>query len=222
MSTTVYVDGFNLYYRQLRERPQFKWLNPHLLAAHVLDPANVITKVRFYTARVSGKRDPDMPRRQQIYFDALKTVPEIEIHLGNFLVTKQWAGLVPPPVDPAKPNARPHLMPWPSLARIFKTEEKGSDVNLASHLVDDAHRNRFDVAVILTNDTDLTEPMRLVTRELGKTVGLITPVAKPASSLHALASFTIHLRDAHLAAAQFPNPRRRADGSELNRPPSWA
>jgi hypothetical protein len=89
MRTTVYVDGFNLYYRQLRERPKFKWLNPHLLAAHVLDPANVITKVRFYTARVSGKRDPDMPRRQQIYFDALKTVPEIEIHLGNFLVTKQ-------------------------------------------------------------------------------------------------------------------------------------
>lgn len=221
MRTTVYVDGFNLYYRQLKERPQFKWLNLHRLAVEVLGPVNVVERVRFFTARVSGKRDPDTPKRQQLYFDALATVPEIEIHLGNFLVTKTWAGLVSPDLDPAKPNAKPPFMPWPSVVRVFKTEEKGSDVNLAAHLINDAYQNRFDVAAVITNDTDLVEPIRIVTQEVGKIVGLITPVAKPATSLSRLAAFNLHIRDSHLAAAQFPSPLPIGGGAFLDRPASW-
>lgn len=221
MRTTVYIDGFNLYYRQLKSRPQFKWLNLHKLTTEILDASNVVDKVRFFTARVSGKRDPEAPKRQQVYFDALATTPEVQIHLGNFLVTKTWAGLVPPDLDPAKPNAKPPFMPWPSVVRVFKTEEKGSDVNLAAHLINDAYQDRFDVAAILTNDTDLVEPLRIVTKELGKTVGLITPVAKPATSLFRLAAFTLHIRDNHLAAAQFPDPIRRADDGEIAKPAAW-
>ena len=221
MRTTVYVDGFNLYYRQLIERPQFKWLNLHRLAEEVLSPANVVDKVRFFTARVSGKRDQETPKRQQLYFDALKTVPQVQVHFGNFLVTKTWAGLVMPDLNPAKPNAKPPFMPWPSVVRVYKTEEKGSDVNLATHLMHDAYRDAFDVAAIITNDTDLVEPIRIVTGELGKTVGLITPVAKPATSLSRLVAFTHHIRDAHLAAAQFANPIVLADGTEIHKPATW-
>jgi hypothetical protein len=47
-------------------------------------------------------------------------------------------------------------------------------VNLASHLVRDALTNVFDVAVVLTNDTDLIEPIRIVREEAGKIVGLLS------------------------------------------------
>jgi len=45
---------------------------------------------------------------------------------------------------------------------VDKTEEKGSDVNLATHLLHDGFRGMFEAAVLITNDSDLTEPVRVV------------------------------------------------------------
>lgn len=221
MKTIVYVDGFNLYYRALRERPAVKWLNPFKLAEAVLDPANVVTKLWYFTARVSGRLDPGAPARQQIFFDALKSVPEIEIKNGNLLVKKTWAGLCPPDLDPAKPRAKPPMQPWPDVVRIFRTEEKGSDVNLATQLLIDSFKGYFDAAAVITNDTDLYEPIRFVTQELKKVVGIITPVAKPATSLARVATFVRHIRDQHLIDAQFANPLVLEDGTHLAKPASW-
>jgi hypothetical protein len=81
----AYVDGFNLYYRALRGTPH-KWLNLLDLTKRLLDPADMVIKVRYFTARVSARSgDPDAPRRQQIFFNALGTVPEVEFHFGRFL-----------------------------------------------------------------------------------------------------------------------------------------
>ena len=49
-------------------------------------------------------------------------------------------------------------------------------LNLTCHLVRDAFLNAFDVSVIVTNDTDLIEPIKIVWGETGKTVGLLSPV----------------------------------------------
>jgi hypothetical protein len=75
MRTIIYVDGFNLYFRLLVNRPAAKWLNIKALSEKLLDPANVVTGVKYYTARVSGRIDSTAPGRQQIYLDALRTVP---------------------------------------------------------------------------------------------------------------------------------------------------
>ena len=128
MRTNVYIDGFNLYYRLLKNNPELKWLNLKSLAESLLQPQNQIRVVRYYTARISGRFDPSAPARQQIYLDALQSVPEITIHLGNFLLSKKWAGLVHPPQMQGgiMPNFTP---PYPVVAKVWKTEEKGSDVN---------------------------------------------------------------------------------------------
>ena len=63
----------------------------------------------------------------------------------------------------------------PQVARVRKTEEKGSDVNLGVHLVRDAFKGYFDTAAVLTNDTDLCEPLRIVTQELNLPVILLSP-----------------------------------------------
>lgn len=221
MRTIVYVDGFNLYYRLLKHRAHLKWVNPKLLAERCLDPQNLVTQVRYYTARVSGRTDPTSPARQQIYLDALATVPEISVHMGSFLSSTKYAGLVhPPQFKPATPLQMP--LPWPDVVKVHKTEEKGSDVNLACHLLLDAFRGAFDVAAVLSNDSDLVEPIRIATKELRKIVGLLSPVPNPTSELQRFSSFVRRISAGDLAAAQFPNPILRADGSQLAKPFEWS
>ena len=218
MRTIVYVDGFNLYFRLLAQRPGVKWLNVKALAEKILKPANVIVGVRYYTARVSGRTDPHGPARQQIYLDALGTIPEISIHMGSFLLSEKFAGLVKPPEFRPRVTMTP---PWPDVVRVIKVEEKGSNVNLASHLLLDAFQGNFDVAAVLSNDSDLVEPMRIVTKVLGKPVGLLSPVSNPTSELKNVASFIKRISVSDLAGSQFPDPVVLADGSTLNRPATW-
>ena len=66
LRTYVYVDGFNLYYRALKNT-RFKWLNLERLVKDLLDPENEISCIRYFTAPVSGKLDPAQPIRQQTY-----------------------------------------------------------------------------------------------------------------------------------------------------------
>ena len=50
---------------------------------------------------------------------------------------------------------------------MIKTEEKCSDVNLATYLLADAFRADAGTFVVVSNDSDLMEPIRLVSQELG-------------------------------------------------------
>lgn len=220
MRTAIYVDAFNLYFRMLQKRPQYKWLNLRSLCERVLRPENHITAINYYTARVSGRLDAHAPARQQIYLDALQTIPELTIHFGSFLTGRKWAGLVQSETTPFRPHPTTiEIVPWPNVARIIKVEEKGSDVNLASHLVRDAFTDRFDVAAVISNDTDLVEPMRIVTEEVKKPVGLLSPVDNPSVHLRRVSSFVRHIGVRHLVASQFPEV---IPGTEIQRPAEWS
>lgn len=220
MRTTVYIDGFNLYYRMLKARPSMKWLDPLALAGQLLRPPHVITRVNYYTARLSARaNDPDAPARQAIYLGALATVPEISVHEGSFMTSEPWMALAQPPQ--ARPVGYQWALPAPNVVKVIKSEEKGSDVNLGVHLVRDAFTNAFDVAAVLTNDSDLVEPIRIAIQEAGKRVGLLVPVRYPTQSLINVASFYLHVRPGHLARSQFPYRIALADGNTITKPATW-
>lgn len=217
--TIVYIDGFNLYYCALRGTPH-KWLNLEALCQAVLPASAAVTAINYYTAYVSGRFDPTVQHRQNRYLRALATLPLVRIHLGNFLTTKAWAGLVHPP------QFRPeHTLPPATvlnLAYVWKTEEKGSDVALGAHLVRDALTGGFEHAAIITNDTDLVEPIRIVTREANLPVTLLTPLASaPAKSLAAVATHVRHIEN-YLGACQFPDTMTAKSGKMLLKPSEWA
>lgn len=221
MRTIVYIDGFNLYYRMLKDRPDSKWLNPLALASNVLQAGHQISRVNYYIARVSARaHDPLAPARQATYLNALGSVPEVAIHEGAFMTSQPWMQLVKPPE--CRPNGYAWTEPTPDLVRVIKSEEKGSDVNLGVHLVRDAFINAFDVAVVITNDTDLVEPIRIAVQEAGKRVGLLVPVKYPSQSLMNAASFFLRIRPGHLLKSQFPSTIVLADGSQITRPQSWS
>ncbi|MEJ2118450.1 MAG: NYN domain-containing protein, partial [Alphaproteobacteria bacterium] len=177
MRTIVYIDGFNLYYRALRGTPH-KWLDISAMSRTVLPSSCAVTRINYYTARVSGRTSPDAPKHQHAYLRALATLPDVVIHYGNFLARQKWAGLVQPPEF--RPSFTLPVGAAPEVAYVWKTEEKGSDVNLGAHLVRDAFKGTFDLAAVLTNDTDLLEPIKIVRTELNLPVTLLTPVSKPA------------------------------------------
>lgn len=209
MRTRVYVDGYNLFYACLKGSPH-KWLNVHELATNLL-PKNRIDKLRYFTARVSARpHDPGQPQRQETYLRALATVPQVEIHFGHFLTH-----------EISMPDAAAWNTGRYRPVRVMKTEEKGSDVNLATHLLIDAFDNSFDVAVIISNDSDLKEPISLVRSRFGKKIVLLGPKSTRISgALRPLADYIRQFGPAALAKAQFPAQMKDKVGV-LHKPSNW-
>ena len=85
MRTAIYVDGFNLYFRALKDTP-YKWLDIKSMCSKMLKPHNQIVSIKYFTAHVSSRAgDVDAPIHQQIYLRALKhTTPELRVILGQF------------------------------------------------------------------------------------------------------------------------------------------
>lgn len=208
MRTRVYIDGFNLFYGCLKGTGA-KWLNPALLCDNLL-PRNRIEAVRYFTATVSARpNDPDQASRQQTYFRALVTEPRISIHLGHFLTH-----------EVGMPDAAAWAQGRYLKRQVMKTEEKGSDVNLATFLLVDAFDDLFDCAVIVSNDSDLKEPIAQVKQRFGKTIGLLNPQKRASRALLPLADFVKPIRYSALNLAQFPTRMRDAKGP-FNKPPRW-
>lgn len=207
MRTFVYVDGFNLYYGAVR-KTGYKWLDIPAMCRKLL-PRHDIVRIKYFTARVAGRpADPDQPTRQQAYLRALQTLPGTEIIYGHFLTNR-----VRMPVANCPPGAQRYE--W-----VIKTEEKGSDVNLATHLIADAFRRRFEAAVLVTNDSDLTEAVRITKQELGLVVGILNPHKHPSRELLRHASFMKPIRKGALASSQLQNPLYDSAG-EIRKPSSW-
>lgn len=215
--TIVYIDGFNLYYRALKGGAH-RWLNLKALCEAVLPGDCEVVAINYYTARVSARVSATAPRDQNTYLKALSTLPCVSVHLGDFQVQDKWAYLSPPPRF--KPPTITAAVPVPEFACIVKTEEKGSDVNLAAHLVRDAFMGKFDQAAILTNDTDLAEPIRIVRQEANLPVTLMTPVMRPSGKLKALASSVRHI-EAYLGVSQFPPQLDIPGDGTIERPEGW-
>ena len=205
--TIVYVDGFNFYYGAVRGTP-WKWLDPAALFQKVLGPQNKLVKVKYFTARVQpSPSDPNVNVRQDTYLRALHAhCPLIELYYGHFLRHRI-------PME--------HANPPPASVEVWKNEEKGSDVNLALHVLNDAWLNAYDCAVIVSNDSDLAESLRLVKAQNQKIIGLVTPGApkrKTSLQLKRHANFVRPIRSWMLRDSQLPNP---IPGTTIHKPTSW-
>jgi hypothetical protein len=209
--TIVYVDGFNLYYGALRGTP-YRWLDLGALCARLL-PNDDIVAIKYFTALVKPRPGkPQTAQRQQIYLRALRTIPNLTIVEGHFLTSKVYARLVQPPR-----RGSPSRLVW-------KTEEKGSDVNLASHLLIDGFRARYDLAVVISNDGDLKEPVRFVREDLNAPVGVLNPHQNRSWALSPKTlpegSFYKPIRPGALAASQFAATVSDHHG-DFTRPAGW-
>jgi hypothetical protein len=208
VKVNVYVDGFNLYYGALKNRPACKWLDMDAFARELLLPGQEINRIRYFIARVSGVLDPQTPQRQDTYLRALGTIPHLSIHEGTFRTNKVTLPL-------ANPQAR-----GPKVVTVMKTEEKGSDVSLATYLLLDAFRQEAAVSIVVSDDFDLKDPLEITRVELGRQVGVVSPRCKTWLRSAVKASFYRPVREATLLACQFPDRLEDATGA-ITRPAAW-
>lgn len=225
MKTNVYIDGFNLFYGLLKRSPH-KWLDLEALFDAAL-PENQINRIRYFTARVEARdHDLDLPVRQETYLRALALRPRVTVEFGSFMASAVRSPLVQ--VDdngwPVKEGGRPVLQKDATgkieMACVYKSEEKGSDVNLAANLLRDAFTGDCECAVIVSNDSDLLTPIRMVKQDLGLKIGLILPRPKGSLELKRLSDFQKTIREHQLQTAQFPAELTDAVGT-FHKPADW-
>ena len=209
MKTNVYVDGFNLYYGCVKSTP-YRWLDLAQLC-RILLPSDRIHRIRYFTALVQPRPDnPHQLDRQQTYLRALRTIPNLSIHYGHFLSRVVRLPLAQPPAA------------GPRTVEVVRTEEKGSDVNLATALLVDGFSHDFEAAVVVSNDSDLLEPVRFVREQLGAPVGILNPHPRKRRSraLFQVATFWRQVSRRALQASQFPHTLTDAHGT-VTKPRSW-
>ena len=213
VKTSVYIDGFNLYYRAVRDTP-YKWLDLSK-ACQALLPSHEVHRIRYFTALLQPRPgDPQTQRRerQRTYIRALETIPNLTVHYGQFR---------------SHTKLRPLATPTPGLQRtveILDTEEKRTDVNLATYLLLDGFDRDYEQALVVSNDSDLALPIRMVRERLGFPVGVVNPnldqKAVTPKELTDAASFIRRLRPNTLLRCQFSPQFSDAVGT-ITKPVSW-
>ncbi len=207
MKVNVYIDGFNLYYGSIRDTP-YKWLDLRSMSEKLV-PKHEVNRIRYFTARVQPRSgDPQMAQRQQTYIRALETIPGLTIHYGHFLVSQVRMPLAHPP----KTGRR--------TVEVIKTEEKGSDVNLATYLLFDAFTTDYEMAVVVSNDSDLVEPIRLVRDKFRLPVGVVNPHRNTSHALRQVAAFYRPIREGVLRSSLLADPVIDHQG-EIRKPTGW-
>lgn len=209
----VYIDGLNLYKRVLRGNPD-RWLDLEGLFVN-LRPSEKVVRTRYFTSKMM-KDGTHKDVRQRIYLGALKSHSSamLRIHLGKH---KQRS--IGCRVKECQHQGRRLFRAW---------EEKYTDVAMAVWLTEEAFKDGFDVAVIVSGDTDLCPALdRLKANHPSKKIVLYVPTKqspkRSSLALRKLADENWNLPLGKLRDHQLPLSVARPDGKHTyTRPPEWA
>jgi uncharacterized LabA/DUF88 family protein len=183
--------------------------------AETVFPNLEIGHIRYFTAIVEPNvEDPENQIRQLTYLRALETIPQFTVHRGWFATYKKMRRLA----DEASRHPRPKLPI--ELVCVIEQEEKGSDVNLATYLLLDAFQDAYDIAIVVSNDSDLAEPIVQVRTVLGKRVALLNPRPRTAKELQNKADIHRIIRLGAIESSQFP-PVLTDENGVITKPAAW-
>lgn len=197
----AYVDGFNLYFG-LKDSGlrKYYWLNIQQMVEKHLKPHQKLILTRYFTARVIYP--PEKQRRQSTYLEALGTLSEFQIHYGKYLQNEHTC----------RHCGHKH----------FEHSEKMTDVNIAVELLVDAMQDRYDTAVLISADSDLTGPIKAVKQLLpSKRIIVAFPPKRKSFDLGNVATGFFSLQVNKIAKSLFPKTITKPDGYTLQCPLSW-
>ncbi len=220
----AYIDGFNFYCGSVKNRPRYKWLDLVSFCRRLVAGDDLV-KVKYFTALVNEQGDPRRPVRQQAYWRALEAVngADFEIIYGKFRTDARFYRIArfqdnPPLGNNGKPLRNSAT---DSSICIMKSEEKATDVNLAVHLVNDAWLDLYDHALVISNDSDLTEALTIATGR-GKKIIIANPFLWKRTGIASVFSRLGYeqrtITEKQLAACQLPDS---IPGTNIHKPAEW-
>ncbi|MCM2316694.1 MAG: NYN domain-containing protein [Thermoanaerobaculia bacterium] len=205
----VYIDGFNLYFG-LRSKgwKKYYWLDLERFSSQILRPGQLLGSAKYFTARISGP--PPKQQRQDAYLRALESTG-IKTFFGQY---QSFAK--------ACPRCGEQVSCPQCKLRILETNEKMTDVNIATQLLADAYDDRFDTAIIVSADSDLCPPVTLVREKFpAKRVVVCFPPNRNSNALRKVAHAAFTPIERFLRESQFPDVVALPGGGVARRPESW-
>lgn len=199
----TYIDGYNLYFgmreeaikRGSKEEPnptwyRYMWLNLDALSRKLLNESQELAGVKYFTSPISGNRGKE--QRQNAFLDALRTVPGIKITFGRFQPDRKECDKCGHPA--------------------YHPQEKKTDVNIATALICDAIEDRYDTAILITGDSDLTPAIHAARRFRPEKRFLIAfPPNRFSLELEQASGMkSLRIWEPHLRQSRFPDIIRRA------------
>jgi uncharacterized LabA/DUF88 family protein len=199
----AYIDGFNLYFGLKADRGRkYLWLDLQALVESLLLPDQELREIRYFTARV--RDDPDGGRRQSVYLDALAShcqkVSRVE---GRFQQKNRSCASCG--------------------ARWIGYEEKETDVNISAALIEDAVRDAYDTALLISGDTDLRPAVASVKRlRPRKLIFVGFPPQRYSARLAQVVDAYVRIGHDKVRNAQLPPEIVTKGGITLRRPEYWS
>jgi uncharacterized LabA/DUF88 family protein len=209
----AYIDGFSLYYG-LRESgwKRFYWLNLCSLIENLCEGDQEVSRVKYFTSVVSPtKNDPDKHLRQKAYLDALGSLPKLQIIYGRYELRPQEC-----PKCGCQPTCSGCGLP------LEKRVEKKTDVNIAVELLTDAVQHSFDVAVLISGDSDLA-PAILRARNFATTAKFVVahPPHRVSGELGRAAHSAFTIYRSIFSGSRLPDTVPIGKGLTVTRPVEW-
>ena len=196
-----YIDGFNLYFGlKSNGWRKYYWLDLVAMSSALLKPDQQLAHCHYFTARVASASNS--ARRQTLWLDALATQPNLTTHLGHYL--------------PKAQKCKSCNSTWTSY------EEKMTDVNIAAQLLVDGYNDRFDTALMISGDSDLTTPIKLIRQNFPtKRVIVAFPPNRHSAQLRQNANGSLHIGEDKLRQNLLPKTVTTATGFVIHRPVEW-
>lgn len=197
----VYVDGFNLYFGMMEAGFSYcRWLNVKALAQNLLQKNQQLIEVKYFTARVTN--NPDKQKRQSTYLDALYN-EGVKIIYGQY----------------QNNNLDCHRCGHIWMA----ANEKMTDVNIATNILVDAYQDKYDMAMLISGDSDLVPPIKAVHANFSsKRVFVAFPPKRHNSTVAAVAKGSLIIGRKKLVESQLNESiQKTTDNFILKKPVDW-
>lgn len=205
----VYIDGFNLYFGALKNKPDVKWLDLRKFASQLFPNAQ-IEHVYYFTAEIHREFETDQaPTRQSTYLKVLAN-SGVQVVKGHFDAREKYLRLS----GETGPNAK--------RVKVWQYEEKGSDVNLATFLLRDVYLHNLEHALVISGDSDLALAL-IFARDAGTRISLAIPARNETGNdrLKKSVDYVQYVKTHQLTASQFPKAVKLRSGREIVRPQEW-
>jgi len=209
MKAVAYIDAFNFYYG-LTKGTKYRWCDLYKLC-QMLAPTYDIEFVRLFAGKSKALDDIRQPERQSAYLRALEASGKVKVQRSNFSIREKEY----------------YLQDGSKKVIVKVPQEKGADVNLATFMLIDAFHNVFDLAMVLSNDSDLENPVLAVRKEFNKMIRIYAPIKSTKQQMsdklikaagqenHEIIPFDL------LAQCQLPDTVIQVNGKAVSKPKEW-
>ncbi len=203
----VYVDGFNFYFglRDIALKDgrwkKFYWLDVVAFFEKMLNDRQELVEVNYFSARPHAAA---ASKRQDLFFSANKLNAKFRLILGAYLKKEK---------------------PCPFCKKTITTyEEKETDVRIATQMINDVYKDRCDITIIVSADSDMMPAVELI-REIapGHKIFVYFPPFRHSISLSNSCDGERKLSDykARFNQSMLPETITLFNGTVIGRPNNW-